>query len=187
MVITIGKHISEWEKVNLSDPNTIKGLLKFRYRFDALLDYRNCSYDVLASTTDLSDVDDNLICLYADLDNLINKASFNTYQTNILKLYMEGNNEDDIAEILNVGKQSINSVIDNMSNILCELNYQNWKLNYVFWDIKKVNTNYKKCSKCGEFLPATEEYFSPNPSSKDGFYSICRECKQNIDKLRKSE
>ena len=174
-MVIIGRYNAEWDMVNLSDPNSIKGLLKFRYRFDLLLEDGSSRYG-LDSNCDLADLSDDIICLYADLDNLISKANFNEYQTKILNMYIYGNTEDDIAEMLGVGKQSINSVIDRMCEVLCELNYQDWKLNYVFWNKARVRSNFKKCSKCGGFLPVTEEYFYREKSTKDGFRLECTKC-----------
>ena len=145
-MIIISRHNAEWDRVNLSDPNSIKGLLKFRYRFDLLLEDGSNRYG-LDSNCDLAGLSEDVICLYADLDNLINKANFNKYQTKILNMYIYGNTEKDIAEILGVEMQSINRVIDNMCGVICKLNYQEWKLNYVFWDKKRVTSEYKKCSK----------------------------------------
>lgn len=36
---------------------------------------------------------------------------------------------------------------------------------------------YKKCSRCGQIKLAHNKYFSKNKTSKDGFYSICKECR----------
>lgn len=36
---------------------------------------------------------------------------------------------------------------------------------------------YKLCTKCGENLPATTEYFSNHKSHKDGLSSHCKKCK----------
>lgn len=36
---------------------------------------------------------------------------------------------------------------------------------------------YKKCSKCGQIKLAHNKYFSKNSTSRDGFYSICKECR----------
>jgi hypothetical protein len=36
---------------------------------------------------------------------------------------------------------------------------------------------YKKCSRCGQIKLAHNKYFSKNKTSKDGFYSICKDCR----------
>ena len=36
---------------------------------------------------------------------------------------------------------------------------------------------YKRCSKCGQIKLAHNRYFSKNKTSKDGFYSICKVCR----------
>lgn len=35
----------------------------------------------------------------------------------------------------------------------------------------------KKCSRCGQLKPADNNFFSKNKTSKDGFYSICKCCR----------
>ena len=41
---------------------------------------------------------------------------------------------------------------------------------------------YKKCSRCGKIKLAHNKYFSKNKTSKDGFYSICKCCRNSKDK-----
>ena len=36
---------------------------------------------------------------------------------------------------------------------------------------------YKKCSRCGQIKLAHNKYFSKNKTSRDGFYSICKTCR----------
>ena len=43
---------------------------------------------------------------------------------------------------------------------------------------------YKTCSRCGQVKLAHPKYFSKNSTSKDGFYSICKECRNS--KAKKS-
>ena len=41
---------------------------------------------------------------------------------------------------------------------------------------------YKKCSRCGQIKLAHNKYFSKNKTSKDGFYSICKCCRNSKGK-----
>lgn len=50
--------------------------------------------------------------------------------------------------------------------------YLDWHYTY------KERGRWKKCTRCGEVKLAHNKYFSRNSSSKDGFYSICKECRR---------
>ena len=58
---------------------------------------------------------------------------------------------------------------------------------YLYWyylNIKKGK--YKKCSRCGQVKLAHNKYFSKNKTSRDGFYSICKKCRNSKNKTKKS-
>ena len=49
---------------------------------------------------------------------------------------------------------------------------------YLDWYyLNKEKGKYKKCSRCGKIKLAHNKYFSKNTTSKDGFYSICKSCR----------
>ena len=48
-------------------------------------------------------------------------------------------------------------------------------LDWYFLNIEKGK--YKKCSRCGKIKLAHNKYFSKNRTSRDGFYSICKCCR----------
>lgn len=48
-------------------------------------------------------------------------------------------------------------------------------LDWYYLNIEKGK--YKKCSRCGQIKLAHNKYFSKNKTSKDGFYSICKCCR----------
>ena len=43
--------------------------------------------------------------------------------------------------------------------------------------LNKEKGKYKRCSRCGQIKLAHNKYFSKNKTSKDGWYSICKECR----------
>jgi hypothetical protein len=48
-------------------------------------------------------------------------------------------------------------------------------LDWYFLD--QMKGKYKRCSRCGQVKLAHNKYFSKNKTSKDGFYSICKSCR----------
>lgn len=51
---------------------------------------------------------------------------------------------------------------------------------YINWYYtEKVKGEWKKCSRCGQIKLAHPRYFSKNKTSKDGYYSICKNCRSN--------
>ena len=50
--------------------------------------------------------------------------------------------------------------------------------NYLLWYYtNKEKGEWKRCSKCGQIKLAHNIFYSKNTSSKDGFYSICKDCR----------
>ena len=48
--------------------------------------------------------------------------------------------------------------------------------------MNEMKGKYKKCSRCGEIKLAHNKYFSKNKTSRDGFYSICKSCRNSKGK-----
>ena len=53
-------------------------------------------------------------------------------------------------------------------------------LDWYYLEVEKGK--YKRCSRCGQIKLAHNKYFSKNKTSKDGFYSICKSCRNSKDK-----
>ena len=53
-------------------------------------------------------------------------------------------------------------------------------LNWYF--LNELKGKYKKCSRCGQVKLAHNKYFSKNKTSKDGFYSVCKCCRNKKTK-----
>lgn len=61
--------------------------------------------------------------------------------------------------------------IPNLIASQAEDDYLNW-----YYTMVEKGT-YKRCSRCGQVKLANNRYFSKNKTSKDGFYSICKCCR----------
>ena len=54
---------------------------------------------------------------------------------------------------------------------------------YLDWYyLNEEKGKYKRCSRCGQIKLAHNKYFSKNKTSKDGFYSICKACRNSKTK-----
>ena len=63
----------------------------------------------------------------------------------------------------------------------CEKNYLEW----YYTNIEKGA--WKRCNSCGQIKLAHNKYFSKNKTSKDGFYSICKCCRNNKSGQKKGK
>lgn len=64
-------------------------------------------------------------------------------------------------------------------NIIPKLIIEKATDDYLSWYyLNKEKGKYKKCSKCGQIKLALPRYFSLNKGSKDGLYTICKECRR---------
>ena len=51
-----------------------------------------------------------------------------------------------------------------------------------YWYLTVEKGEYKKCSRCGQIKLANNRYFSKNTTSKDGYYSLCKDCRNRKEK-----
>ena len=57
--------------------------------------------------------------------------------------------------------------------------------NYLIWYYTEVEKGkWKRCSRCGQIKLANNLFFSKNNTSKDGLYSICKECRNKRKKVQ---
>jgi hypothetical protein len=55
-----------------------------------------------------------------------------------------------------------------------------------FYYLEHEKGHYKRCSRCGQIKLAHNKYFSKNKTSRDGFYSICKDCRNAKSKQKNS-
>jgi hypothetical protein len=170
----IHKHEHQYKQINFSDVNCIKGLIKNRWMIDTYrgIETNNNIYEAGNVTA----INQELICLFSDLDRLIVKTKLNEKQLTIINMLMDGNNEEDIAEHFGQDSWRIVEILDTVTEKIKRVNDYEWKYYNVYLNYLKVEWDYKTCSKCGESKPQTIEFFSPDKRKKDGLYSHCKEC-----------
>ena len=147
-----------------------------------------CNYSKLKQESWDKFDNDTWYMLY-DFEQLCDKALENSpLYMRLLECKIDGMQNIDIQETLQLEfgiKHSIEYIsslwrnkIPKMIAAAAEDQYLNW----YYLNIEKGQ--YKKCSRCGQIKLAHNKYFSKNKTSRDGFYSICKECRnkkrQNI-------
>lgn len=121
--------------------------------------------------------------LMEDLDNLIEKTLKINHPIyySLLIYKIDGKQNKDIKQLL---KQQYNTTysIEYISalwrNKIPKLLADQAKKDYLEWYFtEKEKGKWKKCSRCNQIKLAHNIFFSKNSSSKDGFYSICKSCR----------
>lgn len=129
------------------------------------------------------DLENDMRWILKDLDNLIEKTlSDKPMYHDIIIMKIDGKSNQDIKNFL-IEKYNKNYTVEYISylykhRIPSMIAFQ-YKKDWVEWFYTyKVKGNWKKCSRCGEVKLAHKFFYSKNTSSKDGFYTICKECRR---------
>lgn len=172
--IDIFKKERMWFDTNLSDKECIKGLLKYRRNFDLLFNRESDNVDVYTTNVDLNNQKEEVLCLYVWLDDIIEKTKFTQQQERILHMVMYEYSIDEMAKINGCTPQNVNRIINTICKKLSLTVQREWRKKVY---IKKLGLKTKRCSKCGENFPATEEFFTPDNTKASGFKSSCKICR----------
>lgn len=125
-----------------------------------------------------------------DLDSIISIAlADNPLYLDILIAKIDGLSNEKIQEII-FQKYSLTHTVEYISCIwrkkIPKIIAETAKKEYIIWYYTNIEKgNWKKCSKCGQTKLAHNYFFSINNTSKDGFYSICKDCRNS--KTKKGE
>ena len=159
---------------------------EIQYSGASLLDYKVCSavlcnYSKLKAAGEGNFMSDTWYFM-KDFDAVCEKTFKDyPYYERLIELKIDGKQNLEIQETLQLEfgiKHSIEYIsslwrnkIPKMIAAQAENEFLNW------WYLVKEKGQYKKCTRCGQVKLAHNKYFSKNKTSKDGFYSICKECR----------
>ena len=126
--------------------------------------------------------------LMEDLDNLIEDTLKNDYPLyyKLLIYKIDGKSNIEIQELLK-DEFDITYTVEYLSSLwrnkIPKMIAEKAKENYLIWYYTyKEYGKWKRCSKCGQVKLAHNRFFSKNNTSKDGWYSICKECRNKKNK-----
>ena len=152
----------------------------------SLLDWKVCSailnnYSRLKQDSYGNFEGDTYYLMY-DFDGLCGRAlkDYPLYEKIVL-YKIDGRQNIEIQELLDEEfgiRHSLEYISSLWRNKIPKLIASQAEHEYLQWYyLNKKKGQYKKCSRCGQTKLAHNRYFSKNKTSKDGFYSICKDCR----------
>lgn len=177
--ITINEkgHVESDGLVNLYNPKHISALLR---------NYSKLKEDSYAK------FESDAMWLLLDLEDIIDIALKDRHPLyyDLLIYKIDGKKNQEIKELLNQ-EYNINHSIEYISalwrNKIPKLIAECAEDEYLKWYYTiKEKGKWKRCSRCGQIKLAHNNYFSKNSTSKDGYYSICKDCRNGANKKNKT-
>lgn len=148
-----------------------------------------CNYEALKTWT-AHRYNNDFHYLMRAFDELLPRALANypAYMT-LVEGKRSGLSNADIQKLL-MEKHNLHHTVEYISalwrNKIPKLISECAKEEYLLWYYTEVERGeWKKCSKCGQVKLAHNRFFSKNNTSKDGWYSICKECRNKKTKEKK--
>ncbi len=160
------------EGVSLLDPKVVSAIL--------------CNYSKLKEDSD-SEFDKDLWYLMQDFDDVCEVAlkDYPLYER-IVELKIDKVQNVEIQETIQLEfgiKHSLEYISSLWRNKIPKLIASAAEDQFLDWYyFNEEKGKYKKCSRCGQIKLAHNKYFSKNKTSKDGFYSICKCCRNSKGK-----
>ena len=133
----------------------------------------------------------DLYYLMLDFDEIADKAlkEYPLYEK-IVECKVDGLQNTQIQEILQMEfgiKHSLEYISSLWRKKIPKLIASQAEDEYLYWYYLNIEKGkYKKCSRCGQVKLAHNKYFSKKKTSRDGYYSICKKCRNSKNKTKKS-
>lgn len=168
ITITEDGQVKSTELVSLFDQKHVSALL--------------CNYSKLKEDA-WSKFSSDSYYLMEDLDNLIERTLKDKYPLyyDLLIYKIDGKQNIEIQELLNEKhgiKHSVEYISSLWRNKIPKLLAEQAQEDYLIWYYTmQERGKWKRCSRCGEVKLAHNRFFSKNKTSKDGYYSICKTCR----------
>lgn len=115
----------EYEHLTLSDENVVKYLILYRSNVDVSYG-ANINVNI-NQAGDMFDFNQELICLYASLDNIIKRLDLKDKDKELIDLVFNGNTISDVVNGHGYARKTAYRIFNKVVDKIIELNYKDWK------------------------------------------------------------
>ena len=159
-------------------PTTIEG---FSFSDPLVIEALLCNYSRLRQDS-WDRMESDLWAIMMSFDDLLDKAlKDNQYYETIVIMKIDGKTNAEIREVLQqtLGLNPTEEYISTLWRNRIPKHIADFasKEHLVWMSMELVESKWKRCSCCKEYKLASPIFFSKNKSSKDGLYSLCKDCR----------
>ena len=122
--IDVRRKEKEYEALTLSDENVVKYLILYRSAVD--VNYGASRNANIYQAGDIMDFNQELICLYVSLDDILKKIELKDKESKLLELVFEGNTISDIVNNYDYPKKTAYRIFNKIVEKVVNKNYDNW-------------------------------------------------------------
>ena len=162
----------------LNDISVVELLIEFRYKYDDNLFLGGGN---TLDVTGVKAVNQEVVATYASLDRLIKLCNLTEQQLFLIKMTEQGYTHREIGQAVGIEFQNVKKALITIYKAIVKENERQWR-RVVYTSTLGLKT--KQCTKCGEHLPATNEFYRDETRSKDGLQSRCRKCESESRKKK---
>ena len=180
-------HLDLSEEVREGDKSTVVSTGFINLYTPSHISLLLCNYSKIKEEC-WDNFESDLHWLMEDLDNLIDKTFKEDYPLyyDLIIHKIDGCSNLQIQDYLDV-KHGIRHSIEYISalwrNKIPKMIAETASKEWLIWHYtEEERGKWKRCSCCGQIKLAHNAFFSKNNTSKDGWYSICKECRNSKNK-----
>ena len=170
------------EEIAVDDKGEVKSTGFINLFNDKHISILLCNYAKLKEDS-WSDFNNDLKWLMFDLDTTVDNALQEKYPLyyDLVIYKIDGKQNQEIQDLLfqkHGIKHSVEYISSLWRNKIPKLIAEQAQTDWLIWHYtQEEKGKWKRCSRCGQIKLAHNRFFSKNKTSKDGFYSICKECR----------
>ena len=183
-------HIALEEKISVNEDGSLKiegnfSLLNSDHVSAVLCNYSRIKQDCWGQFSS------DAYYMIQDLENLVDETlekDFPLYY-DLLIYKIDGKTNEEIQSLLERDygvRHSVEYISSLWRNKIPKMIAEQARKDWLIWHYTfEEKGQWKKCSRCGQIKLAHNMFFSKNNTSKDGFYSICKDCRNAKTKAKR--